>query len=253
MQISGLKRKLCKDFLLEAESTELGSVAVTSFMYPNGDSVNLYFENFGDGVCVSDEGATTSFLKTQGIELSAERRQIIKTMCNPYDVEFVTPVLRKQFKMDGIGAACLALCEAITSVSSIFYVTASPSRSSLPIAVEKLLKAKVEPKRGVVKHWIDRRHDPKASFPVDFHLNGIGEPRDIFSVTSASKSIMVVAVVNFLRSHRVKTPTLAIVDKNADLGPVDLNRLQITADELFFGIDRNEDKIVKFALSSSGK
>lgn len=251
MLITGLKRKLCRDLLIEETSTDVSSVAITSFSYPNGDSINLYFTDMGDTVGVSDEGATLAFLRNQGVDFTAERRSLIKTMCRPFDVEFVTPALRKQFQMADIGSACMALCEAISSVSSIYYHVNSPARSSLPLAVDKLLRARVATTRNVERDWIDLRHDPKGSFPVDFHVNGLGEPRNIFSVTSPSKSIMVVAVVNFLRSHRITAPTLAIIDKDADLGNRDLNRLQLTATELSFGIEGKEDKIVNFALGKA--
>jgi hypothetical protein len=250
MLIEGLKKKLCRDLLLETECTEFGSVAVTSFSYPNGDSVNLHFSDLGDTLAVSDEGATIAFLKSQGIELQQDRRQTIKSICDPHEVEFVTPDLRRQFKMPDIGAACMGLCEAITAVASIFYHAVSPMRSSLPVAVDRLLRVRVESKRGVERDWTDRKHDPNGSFPVDFHLNGIGKPRDIFSVTSPSKSIMVVAVVNFLRSHRMKAPTLAIIDKSAGLGKTDLDRLSKTTDELIFGLHGHEEKVTKFALAA---
>jgi hypothetical protein len=250
MLISGLKRKLCRDLLVHVDATEFGSVVVTSFSYPNGESINLYFTDFdNETISVSDEGATTAFLRNQGIELPPERREIIKTICEPHDVEFVTPALRRQFQMPQIGEACMAICEAIIGVASIFYSSLSPARSSLPVAVDRLMRVRVEPKRGVERAWINRRHDHKGSFPVDFHLNGIGKPRDVFSVTSSSKAIMVVAVVNFLKSHRAKSPTLAIIDPKANLGARDLDRLQVTADELLVGLEGHEDKIVKFALA----
>jgi hypothetical protein len=251
MIIHGLKKRLCRDLLVEAESTELGSVAITSFSYPNGDSVNLYFSSLGDTLAVSDEGATVAFLKNQAIDFPTERRNAIKTMCRPYDVEFVTPDLRRQFQLPEIGVACMALCEAITTVASIYFHVDSPVKSSLPVAVDKLLRKRVESKRGVERQWIDKRHDPEGSFPVDFRLNGIGEPRNIFPVTSTSKSLMVVAVGNFLRSHSVKGRSLAIVDNEAGLGHRDLNRLQLTTDEIIFGLDGHESKIVKFALEGS--
>jgi len=117
MIIPHLAKRLCRDLLVEAQATDVGSVATTSFEYPNGDSVCLYFSDFGDTLCVSDEGATVSFLKNQGIDLPGERRSAITRMCRPFDVEFVTPALRRQFKMPEIGIACLGLCEAITAVS----------------------------------------------------------------------------------------------------------------------------------------
>jgi hypothetical protein len=249
MIIHGLKKKLCRDLLIDAAATDIGSVAITTFTYPNGDSVNLYFGNMGgDSLSVSDEGATVKFLKEQGIELPVERRNTIQTMCRQFDVEFVTPVIRRQFEMADLGAACIALCEAITAVAAIFYHVETPVRSSLPVAVDTILRKKVEPKRGVERQWIDKRHDPEGSFPVDFRMNGIGSPRNIFPVTSTSKALMVVAVANFLRSHSIKGKSMAIVDKDAGLGPRDVNRLQLTADEIVHGID--ESRIVQFALSS---
>lgn len=253
MVIDGLTKKLCRDLLVEVDRTATGSVAVTSCTYPNGDSVNLYFSNHGDSLVVSDEGATVSFLKNQRIELPQERRELIKSMCQSHDVEFITPVLRKRFSLPDIGMACMALCEAITSVAAIHYHVETPTRSLLPVAVDKLLRVRVEPKRAIERLWTSRRHDPKGSFPVDFHVNGLGEPRNIFAVTSPSKSIMVVAVVNFLHSHRISAPTLVVVDKDAKLGHRDLNRLQLTANELAFGLEGQEDRVVKFALAKSRK
>ena len=252
MLIPTLKKKLCRDLVIDTDATELGSVAITSFLYPNGDSVNLYFGSMGgDLLAVSDEGATTDFLKTQGIELTPERRSIIKTMCQQNDVEFITPALRRQFEMPNIGNACIELCEAIIAVASIFYQVESPVRSSLPVAIEKILRKRVGPTRGIQRDWVDRRHDPEGSFAVDFRMNGIGDPRNIFPVTSSSKSIMVAATGNFLRSHNIKGKSLAVIDKDAGLGHRDVNRLQLATDEIIVGLAGHESKIVNFALGNA--
>lgn len=249
MVIPGLKKKLCRDLLAEENVTELGTVAITTFSYPNGDSVNLHFSALGgDSLAVSDEGATLAFLRNQAIELTPARRNNIKTMCRPYDVEFVTPILRREFQMPEIGIACMALCEAITAVASIFYHVETALKSSLPVAIDQILRKKVQPNRGVERQWIDKRHDPQGSFPVDFRMNGVGDPRNIFPVTSTSKSLMVVAVGNFLRRYHARGKSLAIVDKEADLGARDMNRLQLTTDEIIIGLEGQESRIVDFAL-----
>jgi hypothetical protein len=139
MLIDGLKKRLCRDLLVDTDSTPSGSVAITAFSYPNGDSVNLYFSADEDQVVVSDEGATADYLFNRGIEMTAERRDIVKTMCRPHDVEFVSPMLRRYCGLTDLGPSCLALCEAITCVASISYQVISPLRSSLPVAVDKLL------------------------------------------------------------------------------------------------------------------
>src|SRR5271170_5516366 len=110
MFIEALKRKLCRDLLVRVEATDFGSVAITSFSYPNGDSVNLYFSDAGESVSVSDEGATVDYLRSRNIELPPERREVIKNMCRAHDVEFVTPTLRRFFKPPEIGVACMSLC-----------------------------------------------------------------------------------------------------------------------------------------------
>ncbi len=251
MVIEGLKRKLCRDVLVDADVVAGRSVVVTSFSYPNGDSIDIFFRSMGDTIAASDEGATLSFFKTQGVELPPDRRELIKTICRSFDVEFTTPEIRKQFQLSDIGPACLSLCEAITNVASIYYHVDTPVRSSLPVAINKLLRARVEPKRGVDRQWTSRRHDPKGSFPVDFRMNGIGDPRNIFAVTSPSKSIMTVAVMNFLKSHRIPGHSLAVIDPDAEIGPRDTNRLELTADKIIYGITGKENTIVRFALQTA--
>jgi hypothetical protein len=147
----------------------------------------------------------------------------------------------------------MELCEAITRVSSIYYHAGAQLRSPLPVIVGALLRERVEPIRGVERRWVDRRHDPKGAFPVDFHVNSIGEPRNIFSVSSAGKAVMVSAVVNFLRAHGHRWPTMTVIDKEAGLGPKDVNRLELASTELRFGIEDHEDDVVQFALNGANR
>lgn len=248
--IDKVRDRLCRDLLAEIGQSEDQGFAITSFAYPNGDSVNLYFDDLGDELAVSDEGTTLSFLRQQNVEITADRNEIIRSVCRAHEVEYQTPRLVKRCDLKSVGAASLELCEAVTQIAAIYFHAPGALRSPLPVAMDELLRKRVEPKRRVERRWTDRRHDPKGSFPVDFHVNGLGPPRNIFAVTSRSKSILVTAVVHFLRSHGLKMPTMSIIDPSAHLGPRDVNRLQLASTELRFGLDRHQHDIVDFALAT---
>jgi hypothetical protein len=247
MLIEKIQSQLCADLLTDIDVAEGLAVAITSFMYPNGDSVNLYFEDHDGEFVVTDEGATVDFLRSQHIEMTSERKQLIRVMCG-VDVEFQSPRLVKRFDPAIAGPACMAFCETVTRVASIFYHSSGLSRSPLPMVVDDLLRKRVSQVRHIDRGWTYKRFDTKGSFPVDFRVNGLGPPRNIFSVTSASKSLLVTAVVHFLRSHGLDVPTMTIVDPDANLSPRYIDRLQLASTEIRFGVEKHHADIVAFAL-----
>jgi hypothetical protein len=247
MLIEKIQSQLCHDLLTQVDVAEGLAVAITSFMYPNGDSVNLYFEDHGDEFVVTDEGATVDFLRSQHVDMTFERKQLIRVMCGT-DVEFQSPRLVKRFDPVVAGPACMEFCETVTKVASIFYHSAGLSRSPLPMVVDDLLRKRVAPVRHIDRGWTYKQFDRKGSFPVDFRVNGLGPPRNIFSVTSASKSLLVTAVVHFLRSHGLDVPTMTIVDPDAKLSPRYIDRLQLASTEIKFGVEKHHADIVSFAL-----
>src|SRR5690348_9600608 len=121
MIIDRLKSRLCKDLLVESHIHDGRSIAITSMWYPNGDSVNLYFGQSADKQFVTDEGTTLDFLEREEIEISEERKHLIRAMCRTHDVAFNTPRLVRYFDLNELGPACIDLCQAIMRVSSIHY------------------------------------------------------------------------------------------------------------------------------------
>ena len=114
-----LKSRLCRDLLEEVDTIGDLVVAITSFAYPNGDSVNLFVENQGDELVVSDEGTTLRFLRHQNVELTKDRQDIIKAMCASYGVEFQLPRLVKRCDPLAIGIGFMEFCEAVMRISSV--------------------------------------------------------------------------------------------------------------------------------------
>jgi hypothetical protein len=250
MIIDRLRKRLCRDLLADVGEVDGRSVAVTTFTYPNGDSINLYFGKRGDDLVVSDEGATIDFLRSQDITLTEERRDCIAAMCEPFAATVEGPRLVRNFQMEGLGAACVGLAQAATQVASLFYQAKPNLRSPLPVTVHRILRERVARTRGIEEDWVARRFDHEAAYPVDYRANGVGEPRHVFTVTSPKKAVLVSAVVHFLRSHRIDVPTMTIVDPEADLDRPDINRLQLASTELKWASDKKmEQDLVKFALS----
>jgi hypothetical protein len=249
MVIEGLKSRLCRDFIVDVDEVAGRPVAITTLDYPNGDSINLYFDRRDEQYVVSDEGATVDFLRDQHIKLTDERRDTIDAMCEPHQVILEWPRIVLPFDPADVGPACLTLAQVASQIAAIHYHSNDNLRSPLPLTVNRILRERVEPVRGVERRWVAKRYDPKEAYPVDFRVNGVGKPRHIFSVTSARKAVLVSAVVHFLRSHGIDVPTMTIVDTEAKLSRPDVNRLQLASTELRFGIEKYHQDLADFALS----
>lgn len=242
------KFKLCRDLVDEDFESEGRPAVVTSFAYPNGDSVNLYFSVREDGsLWVSDEGATIDFLKDQDVELTEDRSRIVQSICNAHDIDFNGDRFSMRLDPKTAGTECLRFCEAVTRVSALYYHRAAHEKSQLKEALADVLRRRVEPSRIVIPKWI-APVDQKALYPVDHRVEGPdAPPRHIFYVTSVAKGTFVPSVVYFLRSHSIDTQTMTIVDERVKLAKAQWNRLTDTS-VVREGLEGNENAIIEFAL-----
>jgi hypothetical protein len=249
-EINKIASELCGKFVSHV-STDGGSPCiVTSLYYPNGDSIVLYFNRRGRQLEVTDYGGTLDALSHSGVEMN-ERKKMLDAICKREDVTRSGRSLSKILRPRSVSEDCLSFCQTITHISSWHFHQEQHLRSKLPLAIESLLEKKVRPKRQFVKQWHAQEHDPDGLFLVDYHFNGAAPARNLFFVTSESKALMVSAVVHFLRSHRLKTKTLAVIDRSAGVSKKQIERVQIAADELYFGLKGHEGQIVGFALGET--
>ncbi len=248
MDASELVSRLCKDIVRAVATRGLRTYIVTNFHYPDGESVNLYLESKGDAHWLSDLGTTLFKCISGGVDLTTTRRQFIESICNMHELQLEQTTLRKRLRLENAGVDCVSFCEAISRISTLEYQRENRQRSYLPEQVESLLVRRVEPIRTIARRWTNPAIDLHESFPVDYRLNGRGEPRHIFHVASAEKSTLVSAVCNFFKAKDAYVPTLSIVDPDLELGEHYMDRLQLASTQIRFGVSGNEDPIVQFAL-----
>ena len=243
--------KLCPDFALESHGDAPIPFIVTPMFYPNGDSINLYFRVKGKQVFASDEGTTLDAISGGTIGFSDERRKIAGMICQRTNTNFVGSTISKSIRSRFVSEDCIVLCQAISMISGLYFQQDQNQRSKLSSEIETILEKRVKPKRAYVKHWKDSKIDPAGAFSVDFHFNGELPARNLFYVTTSGKALLVTAVVHFLRSHKIKVPTLSVVDNDADIKGKQIDRLRFASDDIIFGIKGHQKNIVNFALGKS--
>lgn len=248
MTIKSILATMSKPLVVESVLDAPTPFVVTPMFYPNGDSINLYFRRDGKRLFASDEGTTFDVIADGPAGVPDDRRRIIKAICNRTEVEFDGTEIRKPLRQSTIAEDCLVLCQAISTISGLYYQQERTERSKLPREIERVLKHRVKSKREYVRNWRDQRHDPDGAFKVDYHFNGQLPARNLFYVTTGNKALLVTAVVHFLRSHGIKVPTLSVVDHAARIEQRQLERLQFASEDIVFGLKGHEKKIVKFAL-----
>lgn len=246
IDVSTIAGRLCGDLVLDVAQRGDRSFVVSSFRYPDGDYVLIYFDNYGERDFATDRGTTLFKCTVDRIAITDARNELITSICRRYGVELRDGELRKPLS-DNPGLDCLRFCEAITRVSNLQYETAK-DRSVLSDEVADFLEREVSPFRKIQRGWTDPQIDPDGDYPVDYRLNGVGQPRNIFYVGSGGKSTLVSAVSSFLRLNRLFVPTLAIVDPEIHLGRHHVGRLQRATTEIRFGLAGYEKDVIEFSL-----
>src|SRR5277367_3200399 len=123
--------KLCRDFVVDAHEDGPIPCVVTPMSYPNGDSINLYFQRSGRRMFASDEGTTIDNVFGGMAYLSVERKKIIDMICARTDVLFTGSKFSKALRAKNTGEDCLSLCQTIVTVSGLYYQQEQHERSLL--------------------------------------------------------------------------------------------------------------------------
>lgn len=251
MTIGELARHLCKDIVHGVFERGGRSFIVTRFSYPAGDSVNLYLvPGSGGELRISDMGTTHHVLRGAGIEMTEARVDTLRKICRAYGVEFDGQAFNRGLSVERAGADVLALCEAITRVSTVYYEARPRQMPSVARELDTLVSAAIEPVRPTVRDWFDPSVDPDGDHKVDYHFNSKGEARNLFVVTSRQKAEEVVGTVYFLESRRLGAPALAVIEPDLRLSQAAEKRLSKAA-QLRHGVVGHEREIVGFALSGT--
>lgn len=248
MTIDQLAEKLCKDLVRGVHQRGDRRFISTVFSYPNGDSIVVYVKGEGESLRLTDLGSTHFSLSVGGVDFTEPRRKFISSVCALYDVETDGEHhLSKPLREESIGADFIMFCEALVRISTLQYDVFPRTRSYFAQEVESLVAAKIETRRPVTKRWSDPKSDPRRAHVVDYHMNTIGEPRNILVVPSAGRVDTAADIIRFWHEW-YPAKSMAIVDAELNIPEVAMERLRSAADSVVMGLSGNEESVVKFAL-----
>jgi len=247
MKAMELANLLCKDVVRGAYDIDSRRFVATNFKYPDGDFVNIYFMGSKNSLVISDLGTTSLKLKVDGVELSESRTHLISAICKLHDVEYKEGRLFTPTDMESLGDDTIQLCQAITRISNLQYEARPTKLHYLDFEVNEFMKEKITPIRPFSEDWHHPRLDPHKAYPVDYHLNGNKNERNVFVVSTPQKANLVAAVCNFFKANKTVYPSLSILDNEAKFSKTTLRRIQLVSTELLFGLKKNENRLLEFA------
>jgi hypothetical protein len=251
MNAHDLADRICKDIVRGVFERGGRTFIVTRFTYPVGDSVNLYVAEAGGSTRISDLGTTHYVLRIGGIDITETREKFIRSVCALYGVDFEGgTVLSKRINPDAPGEDVLSFCEAVTRISTMEFEAGSRRTSHLGDQVESLIAARVDPTRRGIRNWTEATHDPEKAHTIDYRFNTVGDPRNLFVVTSDKKAEAVAGIVHFWERYYATAKSLSVIDPDVALAAKTYQRLRRASEILEHGLDGNNDEyIVRFALS----
>lgn len=248
MLVHEVAASVCPDLVRRVVERGGRSFIVTPFKYANGDFINAYVTQDHSGSVLSDLGATMYRLSTEGIELTEGREETVLRIAALHDMRMDDGVFTRAFDKANVGQCLIDFCAAIARISNLEFIDSRRRHSTIPDAVEAVMTTMVRPARHVEHEWTDKEIDPGAAYPVDYHVNSKGPPRNLFTVTSREKGIHVASVCNFFKAHQRYVPTMVVIDKDAHVAGRPLRQLKAAVDDLCFGVSGEESRIAGFAL-----
>ena len=150
----------------------------TPYLYPDGDVIDLYCEQDGDGVLVTDMGETTGWLQLMSVAPRRTPRQnkLIEGVCRTHGVEFYRGMLQASCRPgDDLADVCNRVAQASLRVSDIWFTFHYPKTASAASTADDvakyLSKRRLEYKRA--KKMAGRSgHEWKVDFHVENTARG---------------------------------------------------------------------------------
>lgn len=242
-----LAENLCRDLVRGVATRGGREFIVTPFRYANGDFINVYVSNDGHDSVLSDMGATLHRLGLNGVGVTEARDELISHVIALHGLGRERGVFTKRVSSRTLGSDFVSFCAALTRLSNLEFDSSSRRESPIPGAVENVVRRLIDPVRRVTRNWVDEAIDPAGAYSVDYHINSDVPPRNLFVVTTREKGIHVASVCNFLRSRDRSAPAMAVIDGDVVRGKP-LRQLELAVDELCYGVEGKEGRIVSFAV-----
>jgi hypothetical protein len=252
MTIEQFASALCKDIVLGTFKRVDRAFVATRFSYPVGDSVNIYLIDDGDSQFLSDQGTTNYVLRVAGVDMESDGRQgFIESVCALHGVELTGDfMLRKAVTPETAGDAALHFCEAVTRISTLHYFDRQERRDrTFRDEIDQVLRVNL-PKRQVIRNWSDPAIDPRGVWKVDFHLNTLKTPFDVFAITSDRSALSAAATIGYLRSRQRIHKSVSVVAPGVKLPRSSEGKIEMVS-RLLYDFDEKPELVVKYIEDQS--
>lgn len=185
---------LCKSLrgrlsaLFECTSAPQGSVRVrTPFMYPDGDIVDVFVEERGGKLVVTDYGESLGWLQMQSVRdhLTANQHQMVEDVCLTLGVELVHGQLTLRCaNVSALGDAIHRLGLAAVRVSDIWFTLRDRAVASVAEEVDAWLRErKFDSKRNARRGGRSGR-----TWTVDYEVVAQAQTSHVFLLTTGSQA-----------------------------------------------------------------
>jgi len=252
MTTDQLEKLICSELVVGLRARHERRFLVTSFSYPDGDSINAYLERPQRESYLSDRGITRFKALDRNVDFTDKNQHDrVRSICAFHRAEWDGIQVRRRIATKSAPADFLAFCQAVARVADVAWYPDHHRLREFSEVVDHFVSKKIEPQRPALRNWTLSSADPHHVYSVDYHFNSSGPPVHVFTVGSKSKAILTSAVANFLRAHSAHYPTMSIIDSAAGLGDRHVRRLQLACDELVFGLQGNERLVTDFVLAGS--
>src|ERR1700730_6525758 len=104
---------LCSNLVAEVHEIAGKTCIITPMTYPNGDSINIYFDRNKRDIFASDEGATRDNLAQRGIKFTQDRLAFIRMVCRVRGTDFSNSKITKVVKPKSLTDDIFSLCQTL--------------------------------------------------------------------------------------------------------------------------------------------
>lgn len=114
----------------------------TPFLYPDGDVIDLFFQQNGEQIAVTDLGETLRWLRMQTISVRRSKKQnaLIDDVCMNHNVElFKGMLLIRVDDLSNLGAIVMRLSQAALRISDLWFTLRNQAFESIADEVQEYL------------------------------------------------------------------------------------------------------------------
>lgn len=159
----------------------------TPYLYPDGDNIDLFCEQDGDIVTISDLGETSRWLRMQTVSprRSPKQKALIEDVCLTHGVEFYRGMLLARSRPgDSLAAVALRVAQSALRVSDLWFTFRSRAVESVVDEVTDFLRERA--------FQFDRGEKLTGRsgkvWTPDFHVRSLRRSSLVYVLSTGSKS-----------------------------------------------------------------